>query len=420
MARTRIDYASEIGDPATNSIVGAVVGWIARNLPEAPVRIVRSDTTEIAFPPAAAGPGAMLRLLSKPNPQYSGELLWNATVVDYKCRGNAYWIKQRNASQRVIALWWIPERMMEPQWPEDDPSVFISHYRYRVDGEDYRVRPDDVVHFRHGMDPRNTRKGVAPIAPLVREIFTDEEAANFTASLLRNLGVPGVVIAPANTTGPTGRQDPETVKAKFMEKFGGDRRGEPLVLTSPTDVKVLSFAPKDMELAALRRIPEERIAAVLGVPAGVAQLGAGLDRNTFTNYGEGNVAAYTQGVIPTQRLLAGDLESQLLTEFATDEEIAGLDVWFDWTKVAAMTALAENVWRRFESAATKGLLMRSQFKRAVGLPVDPGDDVYVMANNISTIPKGETVEPPAVATVTRPGPRLLNPGSDQAALADGA
>lgn len=417
LGRTRIDYASEIGDPATNSIVGAVVGWIARNLPEAPIRIVKEGTTEVAFEASATGPGAMLRLLANPNRYFSGELLLNAVVVDYHIRGNAYLAKGRAPGGRVTSLWWIPAGMLEPKWPEDDPTVFIGWYEYTVDGVKYAIRPEDVVHFRYGVDPRNTRKGLAPIAPLTREIFTDDEAANFTASLLKNLGVPGVVLAPANTTGPTGRQDPETVKSKFMEKFGGDKRGEPLVLTSPTDVKVLSFAPKDMELAALRRIPEERISANLGVPAGVAQLGAGLDRNTFTNYGEGNVAAYTQGVIPKQRLLAGDLERQLLPEFADGEELAGLDVWFDWTRVAAMSALAAAVWARHESAATKGLLTRRDFKRAVGKPHDASDDVYVMPNNYVVVePK---VDPIRLVAERPAPPRLLNPPApdEEAAVA---
>lgn len=415
LARTRIDYASEIGDPATNSIVGAVVGWIARNLPEAPIRLVKEGTTEIAYEAAATGPGAMLRLIKNPNRYYSGELLMTATVVDYKCHGNAYWIKGRTPNGRVESLWWVPQSMMDPRWPEDDPSVFIGWYEYRVDGIVYVVDPDDVVHFRHGINPRNTRKGISPLAPLTREIFTDEEAANFTASLLRNLGVPGVVIAPANTTGPTGRQDPETVKTKFMEKFGGDKRGEPLVMTNPTDVKVLSFNPEQMELSQLRRIPEERISANLGVPAGVAQLGAGLDRNTFTNYGEGNVAAYTQGVIPTQRLLAGDLELQLLPEFASFETLAGIDVWFDWTKVAAMSALADAVWKRHESAATKGLLTREDFKKAVGKKVLPGDDVYIIPNNFVPTPVDQ--DPVQILEARRPPPRLLEPGGEPEAPA---
>ena len=67
-----------------------------------------------------------------------------------------------------------------------------------------------------GIDPNNTRKGLSPLASLYREIFTDDEAANMTASLMRNIGVPGVVLSPANTSGPTGRfKDPEEMKARL-------------------------------------------------------------------------------------------------------------------------------------------------------------------------------------------------------------
>lgn len=404
LSRTRIDYRSEIGDPATNSVVGAVVGWIARNLPEAPVRIVKEGSTEPAYQPGPTGPGAMLRLLENPNRHYSGPLQWRATLVDWYCRGNAYWVKIRSESGRVIALWWVPERMMEPKWPENDPTVFISHYEYTLDGIPWRVRPEDVVHFRNGIDPNNTRKGLSGLSSLFREIFTDDEAANFSASLLRNLGVPGVVLSPSNTGGPIGRADPEAVKTSFMEKFGGDKRGEPLVLTAPTDVKVLSFNPQQMELRELRRIPEERIAAVLGVPASVAGLGAGLDQNAFTSYGEANVAAYTQGVIPSQRLFAADIEVQLLPEFV-DIDAEALDVWFDWTKVSAMQAMAAAIWKQLESAATKGLITRAAFKRGTGQPVTPEDEVYVMPNNFMTVGAGGDSPGPALLAPPRTGRR---------------
>jgi phage portal protein BeeE/phage FluMu protein Com len=416
LARTRIDYRREIGDPASNSIVGAVVGWIARNLPEAPVRIVREGTTEVAHLPGPTGPGAMLRLLERPNPYFSGPLQWMATIVDRICMGDAYWIKVRAESGRVTQLWWVPAASMEPRWPENDPTVFIGHYEYTIDGTVYWVRPEDVVHFRNGINPRNTRKGISRLASLSREIFTDEEAANFTASLLRNLGIPGVAIAPTNTvTGRVGL-DVEAVKKAWMEKFGGDRRGEPFVSNLPIDVHTFAFNPQEMELRQLRRIPEERVSAVLGVPAGVAQLGAGLDRNTFSNYGEANVAAYTQGVIPDQRILAADLEIQLLPDFA-DVDADGLDVWFDWMKASAMQTAADAIWRKFESAATKGLVPRSAFKRATGQEVLPGDEVYVAPNNYLFTPVGQELgEAGPVTTPIRP---QLQPGSTNGHAAAG-
>jgi HK97 family phage portal protein len=412
--RTRFDYRSEVGDPATNSIVGATVGWIARNFPEAPVRIVKEGTTEIAYMPAGTGPGYMLRLLERPNQHYSGVVQWMATIVDF-IRGDAYWAKVRSPAGRVIELWWIPRWMMEPRWDPRDNTVFISHYEYLVDGVAYKLRPSDVVHFRNGIHPRNPRKGVDRLEPLFREIFTDDEAANFTASMLRNLGVPGVILAPANTTGPATLVDPEGIKKKFQETFGGDRRGEPMVMTKPTEVKVLSWNPTEMDLKALRRIPEERVAGNLGVPAMVAQLGAGLERSSFTNYSEANVAAYTQGVIPSQRLIAAELEVQLLSEFGRTD---GLDVWFDWTAVAAMQFAIAEVWKRVESAATKGLLTRADFKRMVHLPVGPRDEVYVLPNNFAVVPAGGNA-PGGTAQVLAPAQALLSGSSPLLLPGDG-
>jgi HK97 family phage portal protein len=417
MNRTRFDYKAEVGDPATNSIVGAVIGWIARNFPEAPVRIVKEGTTEIAYMPSIAGPGAMLRLLERPNRHYSGPLQWTATLVDWIVHGNAYWFKVRIPDGpfkgRVRELWWLPANMVEPRWPEDDNRVFISHYEYRVDGVGYRIESQDIVHFRNGLDPRNTRKGLSKLNSLLREIFTDDEAANFTASLLRNLGVPGVIIAPANTTaGQRVTTDADGIKTKFKESFGGDKRGEPMVLTAPSEIKVLSFNPQEMDLKSLRRIPEERVSGVLGVPAMVAQLGAGLERSSFTNYSEANAAAYTQGVIPDQRLFAADLEVQLLPEFA-DLEREALDIWFDWTKVSAMQWAIAQLWKTHESAATKGLITRADFKRATGQIVTDQDNVYVMPNNFVVVPVGggNPPSPAPQATVERVPPRRVG-GSD--------
>ena len=51
------------------------------------------------------------------------------------------------------------------------------------------------MHFRFGLDPENDRKGRSPLAGVLREVFTDDEAANYTASLLRNMGVPGIIVS---------------------------------------------------------------------------------------------------------------------------------------------------------------------------------------------------------------------------------
>jgi HK97 family phage portal protein len=401
LGRTKINYHTEIGDPTKNPIVVAVVGWIARNFPEAPVRIRRlsADGSAETILPGGSGPGAVLRLLERPNPYFSGVLQWIATIVDLFTTGDAYWLKIRNgpgSEARVVELWWIPKRMLRPYW-EPGSGRFIDYYIYTVDAVEYKIPTYNVVHFRDGIDPLNPRCGLSKLASLFREIFTDDEAANFTAVLLKNFAVPGVIISPSNTGGAIGKADPEAVKKKYIETFGGDERGNVMALSAPTDVKVLSWSPEQLNLKELRRIPEERITAVLGVSAIVAGLGAGLDRSTFTNFGEARRAAYQESIVPLQRLIAADLEVQLLDDFA-DIDTDPLDVDFDTSKASALQEALDAVWKRNESAATKGLITRAAFKQATGQPVKPEDEVYIYPNNYLIVEPGEGDPTPGPST----------------------
>jgi HK97 family phage portal protein len=284
--------ARKVGDGSGSSIVVAAVGWIARNFPEAPVRVQRkNDDGELEL---ADDPGveAFLELLRRPNDWYSGVLLWMASIVDYWIRGNSYWVKIRDKSTggRVVALWWIPSWAIAPTWPEGDPSVFISSYVYKPNAETVlEIPPEDVVHFRWGFDPMNIRVGLSPLGSVLREIFTDEEAASYTSTVLRNLGVPGIVISPGEDV-DLESEDAEAIKEQFRQQFSADRRGDPMVLGANAKIDRVSFSPAELDLRTLRRIPEERVSGVLGVPAIVAGLGAGLDRSTFANFGEAREA----------------------------------------------------------------------------------------------------------------------------------
>ena len=89
-----------------------------------------------------------------------------------------------------------------------------------------------------------------------------------------------------------------------------------------------------MDLKALRRIPEERVTAVFGLPAIVAGLGAGLDRSTFANFKEAREAAYESNIIPTQRLLGAELKTQLLADFVGETDTWDLE--FDLARVRVL------------------------------------------------------------------------------------
>lgn len=387
MPRSNFNYAAEIGDGSRSNIVQAVVGWIARTFPEAPVVVVKEqpDGTRERMH------GHRLpKLLEKPNPYYSGVLMWMATITDWSLAGNAYWLKGRarggSMDGAVNALWWAPSWTMEPKW-SNDGSDYISHYEYRP-GESAAVNiaVEDVVHFRYGLDAYNTRKGCSPLKTLMREIFTDEEGANMTAAMMRNMGVPGVVISPAAGQSITYEQAEET-KSRFMEKTTGDRRGEPLVQLSATDVKILAFSPEQMLLRDLRRVPEERVSAIYGVAAVVVGLGAGLDRATFSNFAEAREAATEGNIIPTQRLIAADLTLQLLPDFESSDMIS---CEFDLTRVRALQPDVDKAALRMATLYRDGIAMRAEAKREMGLPVSADDFVYAVNRNVELLQPDNT------------------------------
>jgi len=386
LPRSSFDYQREVGDGLSSSVVAATVGWIARRFVEAPMVVIKDEETEHEH--------ALLDLLRRPNPYYSGRAMMMAVAGSYSTDGNGYLVKVRNGQAKPTQLWYIPHWLIEPHWPVDG-SVFIDHYSYKPLGTQIKLDPEDVIHFRNGLDPRNTRKGLAPLKSLYREIFTDDEAANFSASLLRNFGVPGLVISPGDDAQAT-EGDKDAVKQFFRERFGRDNRGEPLVMSSKTEIKQLSFSPEALDLGRLREIPEERVTAVLGVPAAVVGFGTGLQQTKVgATMAELREAAYEDCIIPMQNTIAEELDVQLMPEFETDRKV---HVGFDLSDVRVLQEDENKHAERVRTLVAGGILTIGEGRRELGYEVKPEHEVYQMSIATMLIPAGRRLETPASAS----------------------
>lgn len=383
LPRSNVDYASAVGDGTGSSTVMAPLLWIARTFPEAPPALWGLEEGQ----EVQTHDHALLRLIARPNRFYTGPILFMATITDWNIDGNAYWLKLRDRAGQVRELWWAPHWMIDPKGDPDDDSVFIHHYEYRTGtAEPVLISPDDVVHFRFGLDADDPRKGYSPLKSVLREVFTDDEAANFTASLLKNMGVPGLIISPEKGSPPLGQQEADDARAYMKNRFSGDRRGEPFVISGPTKVEQFGFSPEQLMLRDLRRIPEERVSAVLGVPAIVAGLGAGLDRSTFTNMKEAREMAYESNIIPSQRILSEDVRFQLLAEFVADPF-----AWrfgFDLAKVRVLADDEDREVRKLDVAVRGGWAQVYEARQRVGLPVSDVDRVFLRQSNVTQVPAG--------------------------------
>ncbi|MEE8465150.1 MAG: phage portal protein, partial [Dehalococcoidia bacterium] len=382
---SRVDY-NRLVDPMTNSIIMACINWIARTWPEAPPTVWSKDSDGTL---ERVEDHPLSELLKKPNPFYSGGALFMGTILSWVLDGHAYWIKERNSQNGVVELWYTPHWLIEPKGSPNDPSVFIDHYDYSPGGVPIPIAPENVVHLRYGIDPHNVRKGLSPLRSLMRELWTDEEAANYTGSILKNMGVPGLVISPKGDMAAVPSPDEvKETKAYYQQNLTGDHRGEPIVMKGPTEVNQFGFDPSQMNTRSLRQIPEERVTAILGIPAAVVGFGTGLEQTKVgATMREMREMAYEGNIIPTQRLFAEGITNQLAPDFVPDPKRVVFG--FDISKVRVLQEDENKRAERYSVMVKGGWATVADARQANDLDVEETDNVYLRDLSTVEVPVGE-------------------------------
>jgi HK97 family phage portal protein len=415
------DYRAAVGDPLDNSIVAACLRALAEAAPEPQPRVYRieadGDDTPLPKHPAQS-------LLRRPNPFMSWELLMGYVVYATRLDGNAYLYKQRSAAGRVVELWPLYPGCVEPAWPENATTQeWITHYDYRPDGEvrdPLRLPREDVVHLRLNLDPRNMRKGRSALWSGFKHIFSDEEAAAFTGAMLRNFGVPGVILSPnpaaiAAAGGGPSEDDVQRQKTIYEQSFGGENRGRVMVTGAPFNVSVVSFSPEQMNLDKLQLMPEARVCALLGVPPIVAGLMVGMEHATYNNTG-GLREHFTEStMVPFWRLLEGELTRSLVPDFGDPDE---LRIGFDLSDVRALQEDMDKKYDRVTKLLLAGGITLDTLHQELNLaplPNGAGNVIY-LPNTVTPTDPAELLaepepEPEPVAVIGQAPPPQLEDGT---------
>ena len=381
---TKMDYEKEVGDGLGSSVLAAPLNWLMRTFPEAPPIVERLEGEQWE----GVTSHGLTDLLRRPNLFYGGRTLWMATILDLAW-GDAFWLKIRNKVGKVVQLWWAPRATMEPKWPNDG-KTFIDHYDYRPRGMGSVAEPievKDVVHFRFGIDPRNTRRGLSQLGALWREIATDDQAANFAASILRNLGIVGIVLSPKEGGTVGSREAVEEVKKYLQEHFTGDKRGQAIALGAPTDVNLLQYNLQGFDVSPIRDVSEERVCAALGIPAAVVGFGTGLQQTKVgATMREMRQLAWTGGIIPLQEIIADECDRSMLPEF--EPKGSPFRLRFDTSKVRALWEDANEKHDRIRKDVLAGVITVKQAQQLLGYPIDDKRDVYLQPVNLIQLPDG--------------------------------
>ena len=363
--------------PEGNSAALACLNVLGTAFSEPPIKVylkTQEGDEYIANHPAE-------QLLNNPNPNMSSSLMNNYIVTSVAVYGDAFLLKLRNDAGAVVQIIPLLPDMVEVKGNNEQ---LITKYEYKQKGNTLEILPEDMIHLRERIDPRNHRRGLAPLRSVMVEIIGDASASQMAAALVKNTGVPSVVISPKNDLAMTS-DEAEHIAEVFGRRFGGENRGRPLVISGgEVDIQTLSFSPKDLEIGKLRYINEERISAVLGVPAILAGLGAGLERATYSNVKELREFFTEQKLIPMWNHFANEFTKQLLLEdFETNDAYC---FKYDLTDVRALSQDEDSTMARMVQGFNAGFVTVNEARQATQLPPLDNGDYFVRDMTIAEVP----------------------------------
>lgn len=386
LPNTKIDFEKHVGDGLGSNVFMSPILWIWRQSIESRMAVLTEtkDSEEIDFKHELA------KLLRNPNPFVSGSAMMLAILISWFCDGNVYLLKARDGSGAVRQLWYVPHWMIEPICDDSDQYDFISWYKYIPGGAaQLELKPSEVIHLKCGIDPRCIRKGFSHMKMLLREIFNDDESANFVSALLLNSGVPGLIISPKDASSAS-IEDLAATRDYIQVMFGRSKRGVPMAVGAPTEIKEFGYDPEKMNLSGVRNVSEERVCAGIGLPVAVVGFGTGVEQTSVgATLLELHRIAWVDCIIPNQELIAEELTRSLREDFnlSDDQHIS-----FDRDKVRALQEDRNKEAERLRELVRAAVMMRSEARKRLRLDVTAEDEVY-------HLPLGITLEGPGAPEV---------------------
>lgn len=340
----------------------------------------------------------------RPNRRYSAPTLWKAFAYSWIIDGNAYVIKFRNRFGQVVELWYEPHFTIKARWindqqgeyipanksqsiplipRNDDPRQDINYYELTRGTQKVRIEPDDVIHFRDGIDPHNIRYGLSRMKFILREILGDSAAATYGASLLSGNGVIPYVVGIDDKDGILTQEDLDNIKAKLEAQTTGQNAGKGLVLSARATFNRTGLTPAEMDLRSQRYSAQEIFSQVTGIPAIVLNFGAGMERTIYNNMSQADRRAVDQYLQPLWWHIAQELTHQLLRDI--DQDTTHF-IEFDLSEVGALQEDENERAKRVALLYEKNIIKRSEARGEFNYEVDPNgaDDVYFYSASAET------------------------------------
>ena len=280
----------------SNSAISTCSDWIAEQTLQVRPVLVDEDGEEDEF---------ILEEIANTQPLYGLNDMLAAVATDYNFWGTAY-IEMLSEGGRFAGLAWRPRfRIMHVR-----ENGVLKNYQYidRIDGlsvgEGRDIPLSRMIVVKRFLNVNDLSQGVSVLRNMVKETYTDNEAAAFTAYILSNAQAIGLLVSPKqnNTLGGGGApvtQETREFARNFEAEFGGANRGRAKVLNYAADVTSIYPPVEKFDITELRMVPEMRIAAAYGLHSGSVGFLSGAKNNRVgATLIEMDRQSWRRGVLP--------------------------------------------------------------------------------------------------------------------------
>ena len=322
----------------------------------------------------------LVNVLRRPSKRLSWPKFIERALGFYLISGNRYIWKRVGSFGNYGELEVLPSDRVEIK--SDSLGEPISYGLLRG-GRRVSIPPDDILHSKM-FNPGDDIYGLSPIASVASQIDISRFATEWSLKLLEKGARPGAV---AFIPGTLTEEQRNEIKAQWKQQFQGPNAAETgglLIIETgegavrPGDLKLMSYAPKELELAGSEKIITRKVCSVFHVPS---ELLGDLENKTYSNQKEARKALYQEAMLPHLDELREELNYWLIPSFKETEggdgKAGDLFFGYDASDIDALAVDTDLLWERAGKAVDRGILTRNQALEIMGYGKsdDPAMDV---------------------------------------------
>lgn len=313
----------------------------------------------------------LLNILHQPSKGYSWPKFLERALGFYLISGNRYVRKYIGSFRQYGEL-----EVLASQKVQIKPDALGSpaHYEYLRGSRWEKIPPEEILHSKM-FNPTDDLYGLSPITTIASQIDISRFATEWTIKLLQSDARPGAV---AFIPGALTQDQRDELKEQWKKDFqGSENAGGLLIMETgvgsvrPGDLKLLSYAPKELELGSTEKIITRKVCSVYHVPP---ELLGDSENKTYSNQKEARKALYQEATLPHLDQFRDELNGWLLPMF---EDAGDMFFGYDASDIDALAADTNEVWERAGKAVDRGILTRNQALEIYGYGKsdDPAMDV---------------------------------------------